>query len=85
MQRTHNLLTAEGLSLAEALCCPHSPDAGCSCRQPQPGLLIQAQMIHDIDLRAIFIVGDKLSDREAGAILVARPSCSPLNSMLILC
>lgn len=53
--------------------CPHHPYAGnppyrciCECRKPKPGLLIQAAADLDIDLRHSYMVGDKLSDLEAG-------------------
>jgi len=53
--------------------CPHHPDFGeepyridCECRKPKPGLLIQAAREHGIDLSHSFVVGDKLSDIEAG-------------------
>lgn len=61
--------------------CPHHPDFGenrnCNCRKPKPGLLIEAQQEHGIDLSSSFTIGDKISDVSAGlavgtgAILVA--------------
>lgn len=59
--------------------CPHHPDANlpvyrmdCECRKPRPGLLIRAAGEHAIDLSASFMVGDRLSDIAAGAILGCR-------------
>jgi histidinol-phosphate phosphatase family protein len=46
--------------------CPHSPLDGCSCRKPQPGLLLQAAHKHAIDLPNSFMIGDALSDIKAG-------------------
>ena len=46
--------------------CPHSPGAGCACRKPQPGLLLDAAADLDIDLPASAIVGDAVSDVLAG-------------------
>ncbi len=48
--------------------CPHSPEItpGCLCRKPKPGLLIQAAKDFNIDLTSSFMIGDKLSDIEAG-------------------
>jgi D-glycero-D-manno-heptose 1,7-bisphosphate phosphatase len=53
--------------------CPHHPQAGieryrvnCNCRKPEPGMLIRAGKELDVDLRQSFMVGDKLSDMEAG-------------------
>lgn len=53
--------------------CPHHPDAKieeykmeCNCRKPKPGMLLQAAKEHNIDLCNSYVVGDKLSDIEAG-------------------
>jgi heptosyltransferase-2 len=39
--------------------CPHHPDEHCSCRKPQPGMLLDARADYDIDLKKSFVVGDK--------------------------
>jgi heptosyltransferase-2 len=39
--------------------CPHHPDEHCSCRKPQPGMLLDARADYDIDLKRSFVVGDK--------------------------
>ena len=39
--------------------CPHHPDEDCSCRKPQPGLLLEARADYGIDLKRSFVVGDK--------------------------
>jgi D-glycero-D-manno-heptose 1,7-bisphosphate phosphatase len=46
--------------------CPHSPDEGCECRKPQPGLLIQAARELSVDLNQSILIGDALSDIQAG-------------------
>ncbi len=46
--------------------CPHAPGAGCDCRKPRPGLLLQAARELSLDLRRSVLVGDALSDIEAG-------------------
>jgi D-glycero-D-manno-heptose 1,7-bisphosphate phosphatase len=46
--------------------CPHSPDEGCACRKPMPGLLQRAANELNIDLANSFMLGDKASDVEAG-------------------
>ena len=46
--------------------CPHTPADACSCRKPQPGLLLQAAKDLDIDLSQSLLVGDALSDIQAG-------------------
>ena len=58
--------------------CPHNPDEHCSCRKPQPGMLLDARADHDIDLKRSIVIGDKDIDmqlaRSVGAtgILVCR-------------
>jgi len=46
--------------------CPHSPDQGCACRKPHPGLILQAATDLNIDLKNSIFVGDALSDIKAG-------------------
>jgi len=53
--------------------CPHHPDYGpdgrggeCLCRKPLPGMLLEAAADLSVDLSGSFMVGDKLSDVEAG-------------------
>jgi D-glycero-D-manno-heptose 1,7-bisphosphate phosphatase len=53
--------------------CPHLPDApvaryrlDCDCRKPKPGMLRRAIQALDIEPAASFLVGDRLSDLEAG-------------------
>ncbi|UCE03523.1 MAG: HAD-IIIA family hydrolase [Candidatus Latescibacterota bacterium] len=54
--------------------CPHHPSAAvgryrveCGCRKPQPGALYRASRDLGIDLSRSFLVGDKISDLEAGS------------------
>jgi D-glycero-D-manno-heptose 1,7-bisphosphate phosphatase len=54
--------------------CPHHPTAGlgiyrtaCECRKPRPGLLVRAAADLGLDLGHSCLVGDKVSDLEAGA------------------
>jgi heptosyltransferase II len=42
--------------------CPHHPDDHCSCRKPQPGMLIKGRNDYGIDLKRSFVVGDKDDD-----------------------
>jgi D-glycero-D-manno-heptose 1,7-bisphosphate phosphatase len=46
--------------------CPHSPEDGCSCRKPLPGLFVQAAQELDIDLPHSVMIGDALTDLMAG-------------------
>ncbi|PHQ64997.1 MAG: D,D-heptose 1,7-bisphosphate phosphatase [Sulfurimonas sp.] len=48
--------------------CPHHPDISgeCSCRKPNPGMLLQAASELNIDLKNSIIIGDKERDILAG-------------------
>ncbi len=48
--------------------CVHHPDYNCrcSCRKPAPGMILQAAEAFDIDLRNSFMIGDRITDLEAG-------------------
>lgn len=53
--------------------CPHHPEHGigslrqsCFCRKPAPGLVLQAARDLSLDLARSILVGDKMSDIEAG-------------------
>lgn len=46
--------------------CPHKPEDGCICRKPQPGMIVQAAHEFDLDLDRSILIGDNLSDLQAG-------------------
>lgn len=65
-------LAQEGISLDAVEYCPHLPDApvdryrvDCDCRKPKPGMLKRAINRLEVDPRASFLVGDRLSDIQA--------------------
>ncbi len=47
--------------------CPHSPDDHCLCRKPLPGLILQAADLLSIDLPSSIMIGDALTDIQAGS------------------
>lgn len=57
--------------------CPHKPDDNCSCRKPLPGLILKAAQDLVIDLPASWMLGDKLSDIQAG--LAAGCNCGLIS------
>jgi D-glycero-D-manno-heptose 1,7-bisphosphate phosphatase len=66
------LLCAE-VDLAGVYYCPHHPLHGvghykvdCACRKPKPGMLLQAAHELHINLATSVLIGDKLSDIQAG-------------------
>ncbi|MBX7170824.1 MAG: HAD family hydrolase [Pyrinomonadaceae bacterium] len=46
--------------------CPHLPNAGCSCRKPNLGMIEKAMQEFDIDLENSWMIGDKNLDVELG-------------------
>lgn len=65
-RRFVSVLEQAGVRLDAAYYCPHAPDEGCSCRKPQPGLLLDAAREHGIDLRRSIMIGNSESDIGAG-------------------
>lgn len=63
--RLKELLAAEGAWLDAAYHCPHALRT-CTCRKPAPGMLRRAAADLSLDLTRSVIVGDAVSDLEAG-------------------
>jgi histidinol-phosphate phosphatase family protein len=65
------------------LVCPHDPEAGCDCRKPAPGLILQAAQALGVDPGRCAVIGDIGSDvaaaraAGAGAVLVPTPRTRP--------
>lgn len=53
------------LSILDIFYCPHERDT-CSCRKPQPGMILAAAGKHNIDIASSWMVGDQASDIETG-------------------
>ena len=71
--RLEQMFEASGARLHDFYHCPHHPQGSvpaytrdCSCRKPEPGMLLRAAADHDIDLQHSWMVGDILNDVEAG-------------------
>ncbi len=68
LSRTHRLMSeavaTQGGRIHDIFFCPHSPEDGCSCRKPAPGLILKARDTYDIDLSDAVMVGDSVKDIE---------------------
>jgi D-glycero-D-manno-heptose 1,7-bisphosphate phosphatase len=64
LERMHEKL-ARALPLDDILVCPHDETDRCSCRKPQPGLLMEAAFKWHLELDRSFVVSDKWQDAEA--------------------
>ena len=63
------------LSIDDIFYCPHYPPENeeiypyniyCNCRKPAPGMIIEAAIKHNIDLKKSYLVGERESDILAG-------------------
>jgi mannose-1-phosphate guanylyltransferase / phosphomannomutase len=75
--KLETLLGKEGAYIDALYFCPHHPDkgfagerpeykCGCTCRKPNPGMLLQAAEDFNIDLSLSFMAGDCDRDVQAG-------------------
>lgn len=71
--KMHKLLAAQGGRIDAVFYCPHSPDEGCTCRKPLPGLFEQIGERYGVDLKDVPTVGDSLRDLQAGALVGCEP------------
>lgn len=71
--KMHKMLAAQGGRIDAVFYCPHSPDEGCRCRKPQPGLFEQIAERFGVDLKGVPVVGDGLRDMQAGAAAGCEP------------
>lgn len=61
-----NAVLRARLPLDDIRVCYHDDRDACPCRKPEPGLLLEAAAIWQIDLPRSFMVGDRWRDIEAG-------------------
>ncbi|MCL0036321.1 HAD family hydrolase [Dehalococcoidia bacterium] len=93
-QKMKEKLAKEGAFLDGEYYCFHHPEAkigklkaNCECRKPEPGLLLQAAKEMDIDLSQSWMIGDGLTDVNAGkgagarTILLGRMKCELCHLM----
>lgn len=64
--RVIDVFARAGVRFAGAYYCAHAPGAGCPCRKPAPGLLVDAARELGLDLASSIMLGDKASDVAAG-------------------
>ncbi len=73
---THHMLDRLmdfGVEVKKVYYCPHHPVHGkeeykidCTCRKPSPGMILKAIDEFQVDISRSVLIGDKLSDLEAG-------------------
>ena len=68
MEQFNTLLKNINIPAISYFFCPHSPDTTprCDCRKPEIGMINQAQRKFNISLQESMLVGDQVSDINAG-------------------
>lgn len=66
-------LQAVGGRLDAVFFCPHTPEDGCACRKPQPGLLRDIGERFGADLAQVPLVADTLRDLQAARAAGCQP------------
>lgn len=89
------LLSRAGVYIDKWLFCPHHPEAGfcgevselkvsCRCRKPNPGMLIETQNLHSIDISRSVMLGDSFRDIEIDITVGLRIHFSPSGDCNVL-
>ena len=61
-----NNTICELLEIKHSYVCLHDELDGCNCRKPKNGLILQAAQDLDIDLSKSYLIGDRITDVQAG-------------------
>lgn len=55
-------IESSGGKITDIFFCPHTPEEGCACRKPLPGLIRKAQKKYEINISKSIMVGDSAKD-----------------------
>ncbi|MGD6817468.1 D-glycero-alpha-D-manno-heptose-1,7-bisphosphate 7-phosphatase [Metabacillus sp. 84] len=70
LQEVHKEMTKQiaekGGVIHETISCTHTPGSGCSCRKPEPGMILMLALKHNVDLSRSYMIGDREADIAAG-------------------
>lgn len=72
-ERMIQLLREQGGEIGAIFFCPHEADAGCDCRKPAPGLMLEAGRRLQCPLDGVYAIGDTVNDLQAAHAAGARP------------
>jgi D-glycero-D-manno-heptose 1,7-bisphosphate phosphatase len=68
LEFTHSMMRKAvkegGGKIKDIFFCPHAPEDGCSCRKPEPGLILEAISKYQINTNNSVMVGDSARDIE---------------------
>ncbi len=65
-ERLLTLLAQSGVRIDDTQYCLHAPEEGCECRKPSPLMIRRSASRLGVDPAQSFMIGDKMSDMEAG-------------------
>jgi D-glycero-D-manno-heptose 1,7-bisphosphate phosphatase len=71
--KMHKAVNQLGGRIDAVFFCPHAQDAGCACRKPQPGMLLEIAERFNAALAGVPAIGDSLRDLQAARAAGARP------------
>jgi D-glycero-D-manno-heptose 1,7-bisphosphate phosphatase len=71
--KMHKAVNQLGGRIDAVFFCPHPQDAGCNCRKPRPGMLLEIARRFDVELADVPVIGDSLRDLQAASAAGARP------------
>ena len=71
-RRVLEAFEVRGVQFAGSYLCPHASEEGCDCRKPQPGMLVTAARELNLDLSQSYMIGDAVTDIEAGEAVGAK-------------
>ncbi|MBX3637692.1 MAG: D-glycero-beta-D-manno-heptose 1,7-bisphosphate 7-phosphatase [Rubrivivax sp.] len=66
-------LMAQGGRIDAVFFCPHTPEEGCDCRKPRPGMMLDIAHRYGVGLRLVPMVGDTLRDLQAAVAAGCEP------------
>lgn len=64
-RRMRELVASHGGQIELIAFCPHIPEAGCACRKPRPGMLLEITSRLGMEPRGVAFVGDSIGDVRA--------------------
>ena len=71
--KMHKAVNQLGGRIDAVFFCAHAQDAGCACRKPQPGMLLEIAARFNVALERVPAIGDSLRDLQAASAAGARP------------
>ena len=71
--RMNEMLARQGGRIDAVFICPHTPEDGCDCRKPAPGLLHKISERFGVDLPTVLVLGDTLRALQAARAAGSEP------------